>query len=122
MKSISSSCDRYEPALWNQYIAAQQGEPKTINLLEGWHRRFNSAVNMCHPTLYSLLREFQKEQGATESMAMDLDLGKPVRQPQRKKYAELTERLQSVSLRYDEYRTNGTILEYLRMCGTTFAL
>jgi len=55
-------------------------------------------------------------------MAMDLDLGKPVRQPQRKKYAELTERLQSVSLRYDEYRTNGTILEYLRMCGTTFAL
>lgn len=69
---------RYPPALWNQYDAALNGEQKTNNLSEGWHNRFNLVVGKAHPSLYSALTEFQKEQAHSESMVAELSAGKRV--------------------------------------------
>jgi len=49
----------------------------------------------------------------------ELELGRQVRVPQRKKYADATERLQKIVL---EYKENGELLDYLGKCGTTFTL
>jgi len=105
-------------------MAAQLGEPRTNNLCEAWHRRFNDAVGKSHPSLYTLLREFQREQAATETKLRDLELGRPIKEPQRKKYRDVTDRLKSISVRYDEYKQNGREqrLRYLRLCGATFTL
>ena len=64
------------PDLWNQHSAALQGEPRTNNLVEGWHRRFNTLVGKSHPSLYTLLKEIQKEQGNTERRINELELAK----------------------------------------------
>ncbi|KAK3919867.1 HTH-type transcriptional regulator CzcR [Frankliniella fusca] len=113
---------RYSPADWNQYVAAQHGEQRTNNLCEAWHRRFNSLVGKAHPTFYALLRDIRKEQATTESNIRELDLGRPVREPQRKKYRTVTERLQRIVLRYQEHKEDGTILSFLRACGYQFSL
>jgi len=111
---------RYAPALWNQYVAAQLAEPRTNNICEAWHRRFNMAVNKHHPSLYSLLREFKREQKATEGMIREYGQGK--REPQRKKYRTVTERIQRISLRYQEYKDANDVRKYLRRCGNTSTL
>ncbi|KAK3922325.1 PKS-NRPS hybrid synthetase [Frankliniella fusca] len=113
---------RYSPADWNQYVAAQHGEQRTNNLCEAWHRRFNSLVGKAHPTFYALLRDIRKEQATTESNIRELDLGRPVREPQRKKYRTVTERLQRIVLRYQKHKEDGTILSFLRACGYQFSL
>lgn len=70
---------RYPPITWNQFDAALDGEHKTNNISEGWHNRFNLLVGKAHPDLYSLLKEFQKEQADSESMIAELSAGKRVR-------------------------------------------
>lgn len=69
---------RYPPESWNQYDAAIVGEHKTNNLSEGWHNRFNMLVGKPHPDLYTLLKEFQKEQADSESIVAELSAGKRV--------------------------------------------
>jgi len=79
-------------------------------------------VNKFHPSLYSLLREFQRQQAATESMIAELDLGRKVREPQKKKYRDVTTRLQTITAGYQKAKDSGEILAYLRACGNTFSL
>lgn len=66
----------YLPELWNQHLAALDAEPRTNNLTEGWHRRFNALVGKDHPSLFALLREMKKEQGNTERKMSEMELAK----------------------------------------------
>ncbi|KAK3932645.1 FLYWCH-type zinc finger-containing protein 1 [Frankliniella fusca] len=105
---------RYAPELWNQHRAALRGEPRTNNLTEGWHRRFNTLVGKDHPSVYALIKELQKEQGNSERQMADLELGKVVKAPQRPKYRMVTERLQRISSRYEEMKAEGRRVDFLR--------
>jgi len=51
-------------------------------------------------------------------MIVDVDHGKEVKQPQCKKYKDVTVRLQ---IRYEEHKTNNTT-QYLRSYGNTFSV
>ncbi|XP_053407311.1 uncharacterized protein LOC128559510 [Mercenaria mercenaria] len=42
----------YPPHLWNVYKRTLEGEPRTNNQLEGWHRRFKTIVDKNHPNIY----------------------------------------------------------------------
>lgn len=113
---------RYPPARWNQHHAALEGEPRTNNLTEGWHRRFNTLVGKDHPSIYALIKLLQKEQGNSERQMADLELGKVVKAPQRLKYRMVTERLQRISGRYEEMKAEGRRIDYLRACGNNLTL
>ncbi|KAK3929190.1 FLYWCH-type zinc finger-containing protein 1 [Frankliniella fusca] len=113
---------RYAPELWNQHRAALRGEPRTNNLTEGWHRRFNTLVGKDHPSVYALIKELQKEQGNSERQMADLELGKVVKAPQRLKYRMVTERLQRISGRYEEMKAEGRRVDFLRACGNNLTL
>ncbi|KAK3913903.1 FLYWCH-type zinc finger-containing protein 1 [Frankliniella fusca] len=113
---------RYAPELWNQHRAALRGEPRTNNLTEGWHRRFNTLVGKDHPSVYALIKELQKEQGNSERQMADLELGKVVKAPQRLKYRMVTERLQRISSRYEEMKAEGRRVDFLRACGNNLTL
>ena len=54
---------RYPTSLWNQYETAINKSHRTNNISEGWHCRFAVVIGKQHPDLYTLLQEFQKEQG-----------------------------------------------------------
>jgi len=79
-------------------------------------------VGKSHPSFYAFLRELQKEQSSTETLMEELDLGRPIRDPQKRKYKVVTERLQRITLRYEKYKQNEDVLRYLRACGALFTL
>jgi len=55
-------------------------------------------------------------------MIAELDLGRKVREPQKKKYRDVTTRLQTITAGYQKAKDSGEILAYLRACGNTFSL
>jgi len=79
-------------------------------------------VGKSHPTIYNLIKEFQKEEADTAVMIAELDRGKNIRQPQRKKYIRINERLQRLATRYQEYKDEGRVLEYMEACGHNVGL
>lgn len=104
-----ATAPRYSPPLWNQYATALVKSHRTNNVSEGWHNRFSQVVGKHHPDLYSLLSEFQTEQGYTEICVQELALGKKVRYAPSKKWQDLQIRLESIAAEYDQV----PILEYL---------
>ncbi|XP_052130244.1 uncharacterized protein LOC127751170 [Frankliniella occidentalis] len=108
---------RYTPALWNQYLAALNNEPRTNNATEAWHNRFQTVVGKSHPTLFHLIKEFKKEEADSTVMMAELDAGKKIRQPQRAKYQRINQRLQRLAESYGQFKEEGRVLEYLRACG-----
>lgn len=79
-------------------------------------------VGKSHPALYTLIREFIKEQADTAVMIAELGLGKKVKQRQRLKYKRINERLLTLVNQYQAYKEEGRLLEYLRACGHTVGL
>jgi len=113
---------RYPIGEWNLYDAAIMLGPRTNNLTEGWHHRFNVMVGKNHPSFYHLVRELQKEQRDTEVMVRELSLGRKVKVPQLKRYQRVDERLQSIAEDYQTYKQEGRVLDYLRDCGHNITL
>ena len=112
-----TSAARYIPTLWNQNEAALNKEAKTNNVSEGWHHRFNLLVGKSHPDLFSLIKEFKKEQGYTEVSVLELNLGKRVESMSKKKWSDLQDRVQGAVESYPTHKANDDVLEYLRLLG-----
>lgn len=94
---------RYPPCTWNQNNAALNGEHRTNNVSEGWHNRFRMLTGKNHPDIYSLIKEFQKEQGDTEISVVELSLGRKVKAAPKKKWVDFQKRIQSITAEYPEY-------------------
>ena len=105
---------RYPPPLWNQYSAATRKEHRTNNVSEAWHNRFQVVVGKHHPDLYSALQELLKEQADTEIMVAELALGRKVKSAPRKKWLDVQNRIQDITLEYQNYKDNDDVLRYLR--------
>ena len=43
-------------------------EPRINNILEGWHRRFNTIVAKHHPNIYEFLERLKGEQAHTDTL------------------------------------------------------
>ena len=50
-------------------------EPRTTNMLEGWHRKFSSIVAKHHPNIYDFLGCLRSEQSRTETVITKLLMG-----------------------------------------------
>ena len=53
--------------LRNQFENAQNGNQKTNNNVEGWHRAFQLGMGFAHPTITKFLQYLRKEQSFTEN-------------------------------------------------------
>ncbi|XP_026290250.2 uncharacterized protein LOC113214938 [Frankliniella occidentalis] len=113
---------RYPPALWNQYIAAVENQPRTNNANEAWHNRFQTIVGKSHPSLYKLIGAFQKEAADVKVMMEELDAGRKIRQQQKAKYSRINDRLQTLTRRYQEFKATDRLLDYVRGCGANVSL
>jgi len=99
-----------------------RGDPKTNNHTKGWHNRFHGIVGKPHPSLYALIKALKKEQDTTEKRIAELEEGKQIRQDQRREYRKAAEKLSTLTGRYEEFKEDGRILEYLQKCGNQFSL
>ena len=90
---------------------------RTNNSSEGWHNRFQVVVGRCHPSLYNFLNELQHEQGDTESMIRQLNLGQKIKNPTSARRRNFEERIFNIVQRHQEYVENDTIIDYLKAIG-----
>ncbi len=70
--------------------------------MEGWHRAFALRVGHTHPTLRRLFDKIRKEQASTEVQLIQLQAGAQL-PPPKKQYVALTQRLERLVERYQEY-------------------
>lgn len=91
---------------------------RTNNASEGWHNRFAVVVGKDHPSLYMFLVELQKEQGDTEAMFRELDLGRKIKRSENLSRLKTEERLYNVVRQYEmRQEEEGGISQYLRDVG-----
>ena len=55
----------FSPNMWNVRERIENGLPRTNNI-EGWHRRMQSNISACHPTIWKFLEVLKREQAANE--------------------------------------------------------
>ena len=100
---------RFPPHLWSIHHLQVRNLPRTNNNLEAWHRRFETVVERCHLGVYSVIREFIKEDHRTDQEVERLIAGNA---PRKKKREQLQreERLATVFNRLGTIPTD----DYLR--------
>ena len=96
--------------IWNMHHRTQDDLPRTNNHIEGWHRRFACNCDCCHPTVWKLVRAFQREENLVRAEVHQVLGGHPV--IQKKKYQECAERVKRIVNNYPERRAD--MLGYLR--------
>lgn len=57
---------KFKPAVWSVYERTINDEPRTTNLVEGWHNRFQNIVSKHHPNVYEFIKHLKGEQSHTE--------------------------------------------------------
>ena len=65
----------YPICLWNNFNLVSQGLPRTTNLVESWHRGFQSTCGCHHPTIWEFLDCLKTEQGNVELKQSKFTLG-----------------------------------------------
>lgn len=113
---------RYAIPVWNQFDAARTGAHRTNNVSEGWHNRFRLVVGRNHPDVYSLVKEFQKEQADSESTVAELSLGKTVKAAPKKKWVDAQARIRYITGQYQEYKERNDIWAYLETIGSNITI
>ncbi len=100
---------RFPPTLWSIYHLQGYNLPRTNNNLEAWHRRFETVVQRYHLGVYSMIKEFIKENHHTEQEIERLIAGSCTRK-KKKEQVQREERIATVMSRH------GTVPvdEYLR--------
>ena len=59
-------------------------EPRTNNILEGWHGRFNTIIAKHHLNIYEFLEKLKGEQAHTDTLVKQLIAGQQPQQPRMK--------------------------------------
>ena len=60
-------CDPMFPhIMWSMHERVEEDLPRTNNQVEGWHRKMNTAMGACNPTIWRFLDVLIKEQGLTD--------------------------------------------------------
>lgn len=59
---------RFAPTEWSIYHFQAYNLPRTNNTLEAWHRQFKTVVGRYHLGMYSVIKEFIKENHTDQEM------------------------------------------------------
>lgn len=105
--------ETYAPAvfpipLWNKHEAGLDGVARTTNVVEGWHYGLQALFQCHHPTMWSFLTGIQQDIQKQKAALLQSATG--VQTLPRKRYRQLTERVQRAVANY----ASTEILTYLR--------
>ncbi|ODM77881.1 hypothetical protein Ocin01_20181, partial [Orchesella cincta] len=93
---------------WNCHSRVIEDLSRTNNIVEGWHRGFQSQLGAAHPTIWKFIEAIKKQQSLNE-LQMEQQLAGESPQPQRGRYQDLTIRLKAVVEDFE----NRPISDYL---------
>ena len=103
----------FTPKLWSAYEGVLNDEPRTTNMLEGWHRRFSTLASRHHPNIYDFIGCLRSDQARTETVLSKSLMGESP-SGMRKSEKAKTQRLKNIVEKFDERES----LEYLK--GITY--
>ncbi|XP_068245404.1 uncharacterized protein [Palaemon carinicauda] len=76
---------RFHPTFWSIHHLQERNLPRTNNGVEAWPRRFETVVERYHLVVYSMIREFVKEDHRTDQEMQRLTSGiKPSKKKKRR--------------------------------------
>ena len=94
---------RFSPNFWSVLILQENNLPRTNNGLEAWHRRFETVVERYHLGMFSMIREFLKENYRTNQEVQRIIAGN-IAVKTMKEQLQREERITTVgSIPVDEY-------------------
>jgi hypothetical protein len=96
---------------WNVYQRTLDGEARTTNQAEGWHRSFAALLQSSSPSFWKILEALDRSRALSESSIRDYALGGDVPTSKNKRYVLSGRRLTNVAQRKAEYPTNRAYLE-----------
>ena len=99
----------FPPQLWSVYDSIELGIPRTQNHIEAWHRRWGTLVGQAHVGVYTIIKEFQKEQQQVEVQIERILRGE---QPHKQKKAIIDREKKIMTIFND--RENHIVMDYLR--------
>ena len=99
----------FSPKLWSVYDRVLSDEPRTANMLEGWHRRFSTVVAKHHPNICDFIGCPRAKQARTETVISELVMGEAPRKI-RKIEKEKNVRIKKIVQEFQDREMN----EYLR--------
>ncbi|XP_034238652.1 uncharacterized protein LOC117643707 [Thrips palmi] len=111
----------FPPEWWNCHERALGDLPRTTNSVEAWHRRLNTIMGKAHPTLYFALDQLQSEVMEVEWDIERLGSGRSPEKKKRNQYVLMDARISRVMERYDQYKEDGEMLEFLKAVGHNIA-
>lgn len=107
----------FPPSLWNVSDLVDAGQPRTINGVEAWHRRWNALVGTQHVSVFTMIQSMVQEQERTETCIERLIRGDAPRLP-RKEQRLREDRLRRIL----DDRENRDVQQFLRGVAHNFSL
>lgn len=97
--------------LWNCYTSVMNGEPRTMNAVEGCHTRFNRRILHAAPSMGEMISALQHEQSATEAVFHERAAGRDITPRKRKKYVDYNVRIIRAT---QNFAPDDDLIDYLR--------
>lgn len=108
-RTIRRAAPLFPPEIWSVNDLVELDYPRTQNIVEGWHNRWNNLIGNSHVGVYKIIEEIQKEQQQTDIQIENINRGAP-RQAQRNQYINRENRILSI---FND-RNNRTLMDFLR--------
>ncbi|RGB38672.1 hypothetical protein C1646_755478 [Rhizophagus diaphanus] len=99
----------FPPQLWSVYDSIETGVPRTQNIAEAWHRRWDILLGQSHVGLYTIIEQLQKEQRSVELQIECIIRGEQ-RPPTKKALIDREKRIMTIC----NDRENRSLMEFLR--------
>ncbi len=102
---------------WNQYQRTLDGEARTNNACEAWHRSFNAQVAVSHPSIWKFVECLKRESALVRLDLVQHNRGDAPPPRKNKKYAAVAQRILTI-VRDHAHRN---VRDYLRGIAHNFS-
>jgi hypothetical protein len=65
----------FQPSVWSVRNATMEGNPRTNNVCEGWNNKFHTLVGSSHPSIWTVIKWFQREQSTVTTIVQQDSIG-----------------------------------------------
>ena len=76
---------------------------RTNNLSDGWHNRFRLVVGRDHPDIYSIIKDFWKEQDGTEKQITELLIARRAKAARKNSWIDAQKMMKKIAEMYVHY-------------------
>ena len=65
----------FQPSVWSVHYATMEGNPRTNNVCEGWNNKFHTLVGSSHPSIWTVIKWFQRQQSTVTTIVQQDSVG-----------------------------------------------